>query len=436
MGSNVRLMAKRESAKARLPTVAAQRPGQFLCEHPFMLRPSTHSGATAQARTSRSEVDSNHLGPRDEKANAARYETQGERLRWDLRRVPIFSAGDGQRLRQEDSEPARLPIQTKIVIGHADDPLEHEADRVSEQVMRMPDSGFNLGNRPFQISFKSADSGEGRKLREREVPRIVYEALDSPGRPLDSTTRTYFEPRFGHDFSRVRVHANEVAARSARDVSAKAYTVGHNIVFGAGQFAAETQDGRRLLGHELAHVVQQSGADAIGIDQSGARRSPAFGRSPAAHGLAPLIRSSSSGFVLQREPDGSSRTKPLEPLGVIADRIARLALGKHQAEIQNTLGSKRGPVISVVRDELSNEIFVGLNNHIPAELAFSIKTSIESHQARIAAGELKVVHSDPDAAKGGHSEVIAFNRAIRAREARMAAMGIDRPMAEEEKKGL
>ncbi len=119
---------------------------------------------------------------------------------------------------------------------------------------------------------------------------------------------------------------------------------------------------------------------------------------------------------------------------MIADRIARLALGKHQAEIQNTLGSKRGPVISVVRDELSHEIFVGLNNHIPAKLALSIKTSIESHQARIAAGELKVVHTDPDAAEGGHSEVIALNRAIRAREALMAAVGIDRPMTEEERK--
>ena len=280
----------------------------FPREHPFLLRPSTYSGATAQVRTSRSEVDSNDRGPRDENANAARFETQRERLRWDLSRVLIFSAGDGQRLQQEDSESARLPIQTKVVIGHVDDPLEHEADRVSEQVMRMPGPGLYLGDGPSQISCKPADSGEGRKLREREVPRIVYEVLDSPGRPLDATTRAYFEPRLGHDFSRVRVHANEVAARSARDVNAKAYTVGHNIVFGAGQFAAETQDGRRLLGHELAHVVQQSGADAIGIDQSGARRSSALGRSLAAHGLAPVIRSSPSGFVLQRDPDGSSRT--------------------------------------------------------------------------------------------------------------------------------
>jgi Domain of unknown function (DUF4157) len=315
-----------------------------------------------------------------------------------------------------------------------DDPLEHQADRVSEQVTRMPDSDLSLGDRPSQVSFKPADGGEGRKLREREVPRKVGEALASPGRPLDATTRAYFEPRLRHDFSRVRVHANEVAARSARDVNAKAYTVGHNIVFGAGQFAAETTDGRRLLGHELAHVVQQSGADATSASQSGGSRSPAYGSSSAARGLAPVIRSPSSGFLLQRQPEGLSGTKQLEPLEVVADRIARLALGEHQAEIQNALGSKRGPVISVVRDELSHEIFVGLNNHIPAKLAVSVKTSIESHQARIAAGELVVVRTDPDAAVGGHSEVIALNRAIRAREARMAAVGIDRPMTEQERK--
>ena len=151
---------------------------------------------------------------RDEKANAARFETQRERLRWVFSRVLIFSAGDGQRLQQEDSESARLPIQTKVVIGHVDDPLEHEADRVSEQVLRMPGPGLYLGDGPSQISCQPADSGEGRKLREREVPRIVYEVLDSPGRPLDATTRAYFEPRLGHDFSRVRVHANEVAART------------------------------------------------------------------------------------------------------------------------------------------------------------------------------------------------------------------------------
>src|SRR5271165_6780790 len=76
---------------------------------------------------------------------------------------------------------------------------------------------------------------------------------------MDASTRAYFEPRFGHDFSRVRVHVGAAAERSALDVNAQAYTVGDDIVFGAGRFAPGTLEGRRLLAHELTHVVQQSG---------------------------------------------------------------------------------------------------------------------------------------------------------------------------------
>jgi hypothetical protein len=92
------------------------------------------------------------------------------------------------------------------------------------------------------------------------VPPIVHEALRSPGRPLDPATRAFVEPRFGHDFGKVRVHADAQADESARAVSAVAFTVGHDIVFGAGQYSPGTAAGQRLLAHELAHVVQQGGA--------------------------------------------------------------------------------------------------------------------------------------------------------------------------------
>ena len=90
------------------------------------------------------------------------------------------------------------------------------------------------------------------------APPIVHDVLSSPGQPLDPATRSFMEPRFGHDFSGVRVHTDGRAAASARDVNANAYAVGHNIVFGAGQFAPTTYEGRRLLAHELAHVVQHT----------------------------------------------------------------------------------------------------------------------------------------------------------------------------------
>jgi len=82
--------------------------------------------------------------------------------------------------------------------------------------------------------------------------------LSEPGRPLDTTTLRDFGTRFGHDFSGVRVHADDRAAQTAASLSARAYTVGRHVVFGRGEYAAGTPTGRRLLGHELAHVVQQS----------------------------------------------------------------------------------------------------------------------------------------------------------------------------------
>ena len=92
------------------------------------------------------------------------------------------------------------------------------------------------------------------------VPPIVQEVLRSPGQPLDPATRAFMEPRFGHDFSRVRAHTEAKAAESARAVHALAYTVGRDIVFAPGRYGPGTTAGDRLLAHELTHVVQQSEA--------------------------------------------------------------------------------------------------------------------------------------------------------------------------------
>ena len=85
----------------------------------------------------------------------------------------------------------------------------------------------------------------------------ALEILTSPGRPLDPDTRAVMEPRFGHDFSRVRVHSDVEAARAAGALSAQAFARGSDIVFGAGRFRPDTLEGRRLIAHELVHVVQQ-----------------------------------------------------------------------------------------------------------------------------------------------------------------------------------
>lgn len=90
------------------------------------------------------------------------------------------------------------------------------------------------------------------------LPPVVREVVGSPGRPLDTATHLFMAQRFGRDFGRVRIHADSKASESARAVNALAYTVGRDVVFGHGLYAPETPKGRRLLAHELAHVVQQS----------------------------------------------------------------------------------------------------------------------------------------------------------------------------------
>src|SRR6266545_5208330 len=93
-----------------------------------------------------------------------------------------------------------------------------------------------------------------------EAPSIVHEVLRAPGQSLDPATRAFMESRFGQDFRHVRVHADAQAAESAQAVNALAYTVGNKVVFGTGGYATGTDEGRQLLAHELAHVVQTGAA--------------------------------------------------------------------------------------------------------------------------------------------------------------------------------
>ncbi len=97
------------------------------------------------------------------------------------------------------------------------------------------------------------------------VPPIVHDVLNSSGKPLDAGTRAFMEPRFGQDFSNVRVHTDARAAESAQAVNALAYTVGRDVVFGMGQYAPATSSGRQLLAHELVHTIQQGSANTMNL---------------------------------------------------------------------------------------------------------------------------------------------------------------------------
>lgn len=162
------------------------------------------------------------------------------------------------RKRDEEERSRTGRLQAKLALGAPGDLFEREADRIAE---RVAGGGFGTGGvstgpagpagaRP--VLRKPADARDGG-----EAPAVVEEALRAPGRPLPPAVRGFMEPRIGHDFSRVRVHTDDLASRSARAVGALAYTVGSDVVFGEGRYAPDTGAGRNLLAHELVHVVQQ-----------------------------------------------------------------------------------------------------------------------------------------------------------------------------------
>jgi hypothetical protein len=183
------------------------------------------------------------------------------------------------RLQRTLGNQAVQRLQTKLAISTPGDIYEKEADRVADQVMRMPDAeaaGLS-GATGEKLQKKCAPCADGEGLcppcaaeetlsMKRETadhagpstaPPIVHESLHSAGRPLDPATRAFMEPRFGQDFSQVRVHADAKAAESSRAINALAYTIGRDMVFGAGFYSPQTTSGRPLLAHALAHVVQQ-----------------------------------------------------------------------------------------------------------------------------------------------------------------------------------
>lgn len=149
-------------------------------------------------------------------------------------------------------------IQTKLAINRPGDEYEQEADRIADQVMAAPAHEIVSGAKPRIQRFPTQLASQ-----VEAVPASVDHVLASPGKPLEPTLRKDMEEHFGYDFSRVRVHTGTLAEQSSRDINANAYTAGNNIVFDADRFAPETHDGKRLIAHELTHVMQQTGADGI-----------------------------------------------------------------------------------------------------------------------------------------------------------------------------
>ncbi|MFL6202620.1 MAG: DUF4157 domain-containing protein [Thermoanaerobaculia bacterium] len=177
---------------------------------------------------------------------------------------------------------------------------------MADHVMRMPEA-------PLQrkcacggtCSECQEEQVQAKRVQERVqenaegvpvAPPLVDEVLRTSGQPLDPPTRDFMELRFGHDFSQVRLHTDAQAVQSAQEVHARAYTVGQDIAFGKSQYAPQTLEGRRLLAHELTHVLHQTGGGA-----------PALQRSVVTSGCDELPFDSRRWRKRQQEPSTTSR---------------------------------------------------------------------------------------------------------------------------------
>ena len=167
-------------------------------------------------------------------------------------------------------------IQAKLKVRQPGDIYEQKVDRVADEVMRMPDPRVQRQEEEGEIQAKPLaeqimplvqrqdEPEEEEEIQTKQLPSRAPEIVPDVGtssreggQPLPDSAREFFEPRFGYDFSRVRVHTDAQATGSAQALNARAFTMGRDIVFGAGEYALETNEGKRLLAHELTHVLQQ-----------------------------------------------------------------------------------------------------------------------------------------------------------------------------------
>ena len=221
-------------------------------------------------------------------------------------------------------------LKTRLQINEPGDECEQEADRVADQIMRMPEPTLQPTTAkttpPPLVQRKASDSTAGIGT----APTIVQDVLASTGRPLDPAKRAFFEPRFGHDFGNVRIHADATAAESARAVGALAYTGGEHIVFGRELSAPESDSGTRVLAHELTHVIQQ-----------GARRTDRFVQR--ATGSDPAPEKDDAPVSLAMEISGSHEIvidgQPFELVVISTPELLKGTSAKYRSAAEEYLGS-------------------------------------------------------------------------------------------------
>jgi hypothetical protein len=281
----------------------------------------------------------------------------------------------------------------KTVLRH-----KHAAERPRRTSDGLFDPKHAVGNLAIQRLARQATERPIHATNSSEtstVLPVIHDVLRSQGQPLDSDTRVFMEPRFGHDFSRVRVYTDERAAESAQAVNALAYTVGQDVVFGTGQYKPETSAGRYLLAHELTHTIQQSMADQSSSLQLSPSQSEdqleqqakSIARAVATPSLSrqqavPIVSATASLHVARKEEDRNPtediRLRHTRPMVVRGAELKEAVL-KDEDYIDNNLESMRffGSAATLHYQD-GTSLNIGL---VPQEIKRPIET-VDYHSAR------------------------------------------------------
>lgn len=156
-------------------------------------------------------------------------------------------------------------VQPKIKVSKPSDPLEKEADGISEQIVNGSDFNQSISTKNNPSNIQTKQKGITNSSTQG-IPNSVSNSLRNSGNPLEPEVKESMESAFDQDFSKVRIHSDDAAHRSADSINARAYTFQNDIVFGENQYNPDSFEGRKLLAHELVHTVQQSqgnGSDEI-----------------------------------------------------------------------------------------------------------------------------------------------------------------------------
>ncbi|MFL5383022.1 MAG: DUF4157 domain-containing protein [Longimicrobiaceae bacterium] len=220
-------------------------------------------------------------------------------------------------------------VQRKATVSSPGDPFEREADAVADEVMRMAEPA-RISSVPASIQRECAacEDEERKTIQPERAPSArsgaeldtvaAVRGAERGGEPLPKAARDFFESRFRRDFGRVRVHTDGKAADAARSVQARAYTIGRDIVFGAGAYAPTTAEGKRLLAHELTHVIQQGTAPTSALHDTAEA-----GRDAVVAGRPDVVPARQSAGTVQREPEDPKKCQ--EQCAADFDRCTRFS---------------------------------------------------------------------------------------------------------------